>query len=216
MYILFPFCLPDPTTKCNTKKVRINVSTLSKQEIGKLRQKLIESINDKRFVDMGNIHGFPQNSICPFRYEGWCCPHGEPEDEGSIFQLLTWHRLFMVNMEDMLGEALPYWDWTEDNKIPELWEDIKVPFKKGAESRTPLCPPGNINFVRRAPHVILPLADLKQMVSLAFEQTEFFAFLEEIINPHNLVHTIAGCDMGDPATSAYDPIFYLHHANVDR
>jgi hypothetical protein len=36
--------------------------------------------------------------------------------------------------------------------------------------------------------------------------------------PHNLVHKTMGLegDMGSPKTAARDPIFWLHHANVDR
>lgn len=40
-------------------------------------------------------------------------------------------------------------------------------------------------------------------------------------NPHNLVHNWVGGPnmeglMGDPGLAALDPIFYLHHANIDR
>jgi tyrosinase len=43
-------------------------------------------------------------------------------------------------------------------------------------------------------------------------------------NPHNLVHVYVGSGisnddyglMADPGTAALDPIFYLHHANIDR
>jgi tyrosinase len=40
-------------------------------------------------------------------------------------------------------------------------------------------------------------------------------------NPHNLVHVYVGGPnteglMGDPGLAALDPIFYLHHANIDR
>jgi tyrosinase len=40
-------------------------------------------------------------------------------------------------------------------------------------------------------------------------------------NPHNLVHVFVGGPnmegvMGDPGLAALDPIFYIHHANIDR
>jgi tyrosinase len=38
-------------------------------------------------------------------------------------------------------------------------------------------------------------------------------------DPHNLVHVYVGGSRGlmsDPGTAALDPIFYLHHANIDR
>ena len=34
--------------------------------------------------------------------------------------------------------------------------------------------------------------------------------------PHGLVHVDIGGLMGDPATAALDPIFWTHHANIDR
>jgi len=34
--------------------------------------------------------------------------------------------------------------------------------------------------------------------------------------PHNNVHVAIGGWMGDPRTAAQDPIFWLHHANIDR
>ncbi len=34
--------------------------------------------------------------------------------------------------------------------------------------------------------------------------------------PHNDVHVAVGGLMGDPDTAAQDPIFWLHHANIDR
>ncbi|WP_395245542.1 tyrosinase family protein [Agromyces sp. MMS24-K17] len=34
--------------------------------------------------------------------------------------------------------------------------------------------------------------------------------------PHNSVHGQIGGNMGDPATAGIDPLFWLHHANIDR
>lgn len=34
--------------------------------------------------------------------------------------------------------------------------------------------------------------------------------------PHNMIHDDVGGLMGDPNTAALDPIFYVHHSNVDR
>ena len=40
----------------------------------------------------------------------------------------------MVQMEDEPGEALPYWDWTEDKDVPDLWEEIRLPMKPPLKS----------------------------------------------------------------------------------
>ena len=36
------------------------------------------------------------------------------------------------------------------------------------------------------------------------------------MQPHNVVHSALGGLMGDPDTAAQDPIFWLHHGNIDR
>src|SRR5262245_10807330 len=39
------------------------------------------------------------------------------------------------------------------------------------------------------------------------------------LQPHNVIHTVIGGQRGfmsDPNCAARDPIFYLHHANIDR
>ena len=119
------------------------MNALSDKEVKRLRKKLKLSITNFKYDDLSNFHGAPKN-ICGGEI---CCPHENPT-------FLAWHRLYMVNMEEMLDEALPYWDWSEDTQIPQLWENIIVPFKKGASSSMPAegkisrvsgvgdCPPG--------------------------------------------------------------------------
>lgn len=36
------------------------------------------------------------------------------------------------------------------------------------------------------------------------------------MQPHNVIHDLVGGNMSDPRTAARDPIFWLHHANIDR
>ena len=145
----------------------------------------------------------------------------------------------MVNFEEMLDEAVPYWDWTEDTEKPKLWQNIRVPFKEGARSaisidgkqaesslwnetdpnsflNTPSCPPGDPSVVRRAENVTWNTAYLKDLVRNAFLEEEYTKYNDILINPHNLVHINAGCEMEATATASYDPIFWLNHAYVDR
>ena len=103
----------------------------------------MQSIKNQKYGKLANFHGGPVG-ICG---EDICCKHGKPT-------FLAWHRLYLVNMEEMLDEALPYWDWTEYTQIPYLWENISVPFKEEISSMLPAegetsvvtgvgdCPPG--------------------------------------------------------------------------
>ena len=177
------------------------MNTLSDEEVKRLRKKLKLSIIEHKYDDLANFHGAPLD-ICDGEP---CCPHGDPK-------FLAWHRLYMVNMEEMLDEGLPYWDWTEDTHIPQLWENITVPFKKGANSSMPAegrkgvqiqnevkinhesikpglsCPPGDTHFVRRAIDIAFDTDDFKKKTKSAYFAPNLISFQKEIEEPHNQVH----------------------------
>ena len=188
------------TSGCGgVRRVRRNVNSLGAAE----RQRLVSAMETligrgTRYIDLANFHGGPPN-IC----NGICCPHGHPT-------FLPWHRLYMAQMEDELGEPLPYWDWTEDAGIPDLWEGIRAPIKEGELSSC-----GGGQFVTRDNSIQLNLEYLKNASKDAFEQDDFAIFQEHIDNPHADLHDSMGCDMKPADTAAYDTIFYLHHSYVD-
>ncbi len=50
----------------------------------------------------------------------------------------------------------------------------------------------------------------------ALSSTSFSSFQNSLNGPHGGVHIDVGGDMGSFAGAGFDPIFYLHHCNVDR
>ena len=116
----------------------------------------------------------------------------------------------MVHMEEELGEALPYWDWTEDGAVPSLWEGIQAPIQEGAVGEC-----SGTGFSSRSPSVQVNPATLKAGVEAALMEESFEKFSTTIGGPHNTLHVTMGCDMMVIETAAYDPVFYLHHAYVD-
>ena len=187
------------------KRVRRNVKSLGRGE----RQSLVRAMealiaSGTRYQDLANFHGGPVNAVCPESAGGMCCPHGDPA-------FLPWHRLFMAQMEDELGEALPYWDWTEDREIPDLWEEIRAPIKEGESSDC-----GGGQFVTRFHNVQLNTTQLKRQVQDALDHNDFIEFEDALgKGPHGTVHVGVDCDMFNIATSGYDTLFYLHHSYVD-
>jgi len=136
---------------------------------------------------------------------GNCCPHGH-------VSFLAWHRLYMVQMEGLLGEPLPYWDWSQQDTPPvNFWRAGQV--KEGVDPRLRPCPGSTSTTTRQNDNV--NAEELQNMVQAALEETNYVEFNNEISNPHNLVHARIGCDMGSIAVAAYDPVFYLHHTFVD-
>ena len=166
-------------------------------------------ISRDKFQDIANFHGEPF-TICPPQS---CCPHG------SDAKTLPWHRLFVATMEEELGEPLPYWDWTEDTTIPDLWDGITAPIQEGAVSAC-----GGGQSVTKDPvNQLEPFGEeLKSQTRDAFNtdvtsdaEDTFRRFSDALMEPHDLFHVRYECDMEFLETAAYEPIFYLHHSYVD-
>lgn len=131
------------------------------------------------------------------------CPHGIP-------YFLGWHRGYLYHFEQQLravsgdpGLVLPYWDYYTNATLPAEFTDPRA---------------GNPLYVERVNTDVTPaltmapfspyLLNFQRGLSQAFEPSIEGA-------PHNPVHDIIGGVMTG-MQSPVDPIFWLHHANVDR
>lgn len=56
----------------------------------------------------------------------------------------------------------------------------------------------------------------KLSTSDLFSVSSYNEFSKNLENIHDLVHVDVGGDMADISNAAFDPIFWLHHCNVDR
>lgn len=158
---------------------------------------------------------------------------------GSWF-FLPWHRMYLFYFEaiiraEVLAQggpaewALPYWNYDEPGHaaLPPAF-------------REPLLPDGTQNplYVQQRAAGInagaqLPAPATTAAAALAMTEytpppppafgggqappTHFFGDYGELeMTPHNIVHSLIGGLMGDPNTAATDPVFWLHHANIDR
>ena len=162
------------------------MNSLSRAEKDKLVSAINRLIESGRYVELGNIHGGPlEANVCPGLTEnitlqegaGGCCRHDK-------HYLLPWHRLFIAHVEDELGEALPYWDWSVDRKVPDLWEGIKAPLYSPFTSR---CQLGS-SFVARNKTMNMPWDKLKKAMMTAMEAEDFDTFHSQNVRPHNAVH----------------------------
>ena len=161
-----------------------------------------------------------------------------PEVHGS-WRFLPWHRMYLYFHERILGAlvgdnafALPYWDWDTPgrDRLPPVYADPGTPDQpnplhdrnRGATAND------------RIPAGIVDAPAMQAVLSpISFEQPGGFGgtpdgpeesagTLEN--SPHGPVHIwtadpsfqSASPDMGVLATAARDPIFFAHHANIDR
>jgi tyrosinase len=158
------------------------------------------------------------------------CPHGN-------WFFLPWHRAYLASFEricrQMSGDpnfALPYWDWTAQPRLPPAFASATA----GNRRNNPLFDSTRTirpNTTLRASTIGAPVI-ARIMAETQFENygstrptgqnsTEArwlrapgrTTALEG--GPHNATHVAIGGDMGD-MISPRDPIFWLHHCNVDR
>ena len=139
--------------------------------------------------------------------------HGSMGPVGAE-RFLPWHRDFLLKLEVQLqtlnpNSFIPYWDWTQERAIP-AWMGHFLPVVPVAGRKHPI-------HVRRSlgKHGRLPASAeinaLIQHTGLSYD--EFTSLLEGF---HNDVHNWVGGTMGNIMISPADPIFWMHHAQVDR
>jgi tyrosinase len=132
------------------------------------------------------------------------CPHDLP-------YFFAWHRGYLYYLEQQMRTMLndqtftiPYWDYYKYPTMPSEFTDTA--------SGNPLFVPGRLNNNVYAALTMAPfnpnIVNFQRGASNAFEPIFESA-------PHDPVHNIIGGYMAD-MVSPTDPIFYLHHANVDR
>lgn len=117
---------------------------------------------------------------------------------------LAWHRRYIRSFELRLQQVhpdvrLPYWDWTRARQIPAALSDPSLLEQWSVER-------GEFDA---------SLLPTQGMVNQILKLTPFVAFQSNLEAIHGNVHNAVGGDMGT-AHSPSDPLFFLHHANVDR
>jgi hypothetical protein len=124
----------------------------------------------------------------------------------------SWHRMYLYWFErivrKMSGEpcwALPYWDWAPGTEF-----QLPAPFR---DTSTELYTANRNPSINSGAGSLNPGA---VSVTGAFSSTSFLTANSIIQGPHGSVHVQVGGWMSSVPTAAHDPIFYLHHSNVDR
>jgi tyrosinase len=139
--------------------------------------------------------------------------HAEMHMQHSNDRLLPWHRIFLLQLENALrlihpDVSIPYWDWTQagEESIPP-WLATVTP--------TVTTPTRTIPVIR-SPGTMAHLAMITSNVPTILGYTTWSPFANDINGVHGAVHMWVGGTMSDPSTSPADPIFWMHHANLDR
>lgn len=169
--------------------------------------------DNRGWVFWAEYHGFN-------RYECW--HHGRVGNDGFPYDLfLPWHRAYLAFFDNAARDqnpaaVLPWWDWTSaashQSGLPAAYaaggpalESGPVPAIDGQAPRR----------TTRNPSPPSQLPD-QQVVDDLLDLTDFRDFSNQLQDVHDGIHGWVGGDMGSIGTSAFDPVFWAHHAMIDR
>ncbi len=151
------------------------------------------------------IHGAPSGTGVAWN----TCQHGT-----DFF--FSWHRMYLWYFErivrKMSGDAnwaLPYWNYEKaaERKLPIPFRSPSTPANWLYES--------NRGFGWNTGTAALGASTVD--TTLADSEIAYHDFRSVLEGtPHGAVHVSIGGLMGSVPTAAADPIFWLHHANIDR
>jgi len=139
--------------------------------------------------------------------------HGEVHYQHGSQRFLPWHRIFLLVMDQALKTAhpdvsIPYWDWTKDQEFP--------PWLAGFTPTVTMPAPLSPITVTRSPGTSADLATIVSNITTVMGNGTFAPFTSSLEAVHGAVHVWVGGTMGFIATAPADPIFWMHHANIDR
>ncbi len=150
---------------------------------------------------------------------------------------LPWHRGLILEVENLLRQqdcriTVPYWDWSRHPEIStsSFWGDGDDQFS-GDGNPTNLCvetgPFGSTYLLTNGQCLkrnfgVAQAADAAYVQSQLFDRypdaSQYNSFrnrLEHGSGLHDAVHCLVGGTMCS-SRAAQDPVFHLHHANLDR
>ena len=125
-------------------------------------------------------------------------------------RFLPWHRIYLLRLEELLMAVdptvcIPYWKSSEEQAFPSwlLGFTPTVNLMTGPHTVT-----RNIGAF-----AVLPNA---AAVTTAMANTTFNTFAQALEGIHNSGHVWVGGSMGSIPAAPCDPVFWMHHAEIDR
>ncbi|PYS63343.1 MAG: hypothetical protein DMF74_10425 [Acidobacteria bacterium] len=125
-------------------------------------------------------------------------------------RFLPWHRVYLLKLERMGRRIdshffIPYWKWTTDRAVPPWMVSFKPTVKViGPDitvTRNPTAPPS------------LPTtAQVNALMGIG----NFTNLVNQLDPLHGAVHVWCHGTMSNVPTAPADPLFWMHHAMIDK
>ena len=212
-------------------RYRPSIDELSDRDIRELRAAFhalqrINAADDRSYQYFAGLHGLP--------LPAWCDKFGH----GKI-TFLHWHRAYLWRFELALRSTghdvmVPWWDWLSTPEIPAAYAAKKTPdghpnplysvrindvaLRQGAngqgDDRAVILSqfPDTFREPGRSGAQLPTEDDIAEVMHFK----DFQSFSDNLESWHGAVHVWVGGHMTDVPFAAYDPIFWSHHAMIDR
>lgn len=204
--------LATPSALAQALRVRREIRTLPEADIDALKagvqaMRALPKADLHAWLYQAGVHGAPaaDSAGVPDAATYWnqCVHFG--------LHFLSWHRWELLFIEEIMRQmsgycsfALPYWDYLADGFLPD-------PLRQTPDGNNPLYDGTRIAALNNG------TAGLSGMNLDALDEAQFPGFSGILYgNPHSAVHGQVSGNMGSVPTAARDPVFYLHHCNIDR
>ena len=207
----------------NGIRIRLGVHNLSDAQVAAFRsayQQMMAIGDNRGYQYFAGLHGVPN----------WYCWHhqGNARSAQQMQIFLPWHRAYLYNFEMAMRDrvadvTLPWWDWTlrppRQSGIPQIFAAGQANGQPNPlasfQVNLPSTNPPIVRATGRAPgdpNDLPAQADVDDALS----RTDWNDFSDALENVHDGVHGWVSGDMGVVGTAAFDPIFWSHHAMIDR
>jgi hypothetical protein len=124
----------------------------------------------------------------------------------------AWHRMYLYWFErivrkysDMYDWAIPYWDWTDPSE-----RAMPAEFRRVGGTLYDATRNASVNGGAELS------TSLATSVTSAMALLNYFNTQSSVNGPHGSVHIAVNGNMSTFETAAQDPIFWVHHSQVDR
>ncbi len=192
--------------------VRRSADTITVSEQNVFKGAVTSAIADGIYSTLVRIHANMSHDM-----------HTMPGMPAGTLRFLPWHRLYLINFEQAMRAFeptffVPYWRWMDQNSIPGWMSNFTPTGVTDAN--------GTAIPVRRKPGTspdpasrTLPSSQTVQTTIMQATDYRTFTLAVEGAQPygaHNLVHMWFNGTMSQVPRAPADPMFWMHHAEIDR
>lgn len=205
--------------------VRRDESTLTDAEQARFVEVVRQMMQDGSYQRLAVIHANMRHNM-----------HGQGNNRLGLNRFLSWHRRYLLAFEQELQRTdrqlsgqdtsaltVPYWRWSENRQFPTWLEGLRPAFGHDGPG-SPAVPrePGPSTDLPTSADVQAIINDFDNRSGLGADMRTYEKFtycLEgwaQDLPAHNHVHSWVGGVMNNTMYSPADPIFWLHHCEIDR